>query len=158
MLGELIVLSKIIFATVALIGGIVLITFIKNIFNSIILPILEPFIPFIKTVIESILDFVESGTAMSIDFILDCIIYVKNKVLGVIANFNQISETEVEMEQEVFTLDENETIKKTVITSVIDMDQLPEEIKNNLDKSHNIVDGLLEEALLRLRGVNNVNV
>lgn len=158
MLESIIFLGKLIFGTVALVGGIVLVSFLKNIFESVILPVIEPLIPFLRYALETVLNFVEKTSEVSINFILDCIIYIKDKLLGIVANYNQISHTEIEATHELFVLDENKEIKQITVKTILNKDELPDEIKNDLSKTHYHDKDLLREALLKIKGENYVTV
>lgn len=157
MIGELIVLGKIVLTITLAVGGILLFNFIKSIFNTIILPVIQPIMEVLGRSIRNLLEFLEDATRITTSLIISSLKYLRSKLLGIVSNYKRINKQEVQMHHEVYTL-ENEAVKCTTIQVITNLEDLPEEIRNNLEQTRYMDKELINESLLKLKntGVNYV--
>lgn len=150
MLESMIVLGQIslgIFAGIAIIN---ILSFTKTILNDIIIPIISPFIPHLKKSIDILFNFLYSSIEMSKEIILNAINYLKNNVIKIVAKYTNLNNNNIEMTKEVYTLDENNNIKCTPIRTILEKNNLPIEIQNNLNTVHELDKELISKVMKKM--------
>jgi hypothetical protein len=151
MLTELFALSNLAITLVVTVGVLNIINFIRQLYDTILLPILSPILPVISDLIRGLLDFLAKNIPITVEYIKNSIEFIKKTVLGIFGKYKRISKNKVQAIQKVYIMDEFGNFKCVEITGSLDYNNLPLEIKNNMGKNFNHSEDLIKQLLLKLK-------
>ncbi len=149
MLNEVVLISKIALSAVVVLATITIVNFLKTIYTSLVIPIIEIVMPVLKTVIQLLLDFITDTIPIAVNAVINGLRYLKSKVYGIISNYSKKNENEVVAEQQIYILNDNNELLCTKSTSKLDSKTIPYGLVMNKELHHD--QDLIKEVLNKLK-------
>ena len=149
MLNEVVLISKIILSTVVVLATITIVNFLKTIYSSLIIPVIEIVIPVLKTVIQLLLDFITESAPVVVNSVVNGVKYLKTKLYGIVSKYTKTNRSEVIAEQQIYTMNEKNELLCTRSTGTLDTKTVPYGLVMNKELYHD--QDLIEEVLNKLK-------
>lgn len=139
MLAETILLGKLIFGATVCLVAVTALQFLTKLLE-LLMPLIKALAPVVEWATQTLLAFIHQASPIITHAVALAYTAFKDRVLGIIGHYHTASQQTVTVQQEVFTLDDDGTLRKMTTQGHTEAAQLPDYIVEALKqrRSHTV--------------------